>query len=66
MNLCNLMLERGVTEHDLAKLIDNSYDDVRMKLRGTLPWNLADVVAICDHFKTVDIGLFGVQLDSNT
>ena len=65
MNLRNLMLERGVSAHDLAKLINNSDDEFNLKLRGTLPWDLTDVVAICHHFGTVDVSMF-LQLDSNT
>jgi hypothetical protein len=65
MNLSDLMLERGVSAHELAKLIDNSDDMFGLKLRGALPWDLTDVVAICRHFGTVDISMF-LQLDSNT
>ena len=66
MNLCDLMLERGVTTHDLASLINASEDDVYRKLQGTLSWDLTEVVTICKHFNTANIGLFGVHLDSNT
>lgn len=66
MTLCNLMQQRGVTTHDLAELIDSTSDKVCMKISGIIPWDLTEVVAICEHFDTVDIGLFGVQLDSNT
>ena len=66
MNLFNLMQERGITVRDLARLINNSDDDVCSKLGGTLAWNLTDVVIICDYFRTVNLGMFGVHLDSNT
>lgn len=66
MNLCNLMLERGITLRDLADLINVTEEDARRKLQGTLSWDLTEVAIICNHFKTVDIGLFGVQFDSNT
>jgi hypothetical protein len=66
MNLCDFLLERDVSIHELANLIDVSDDEVYSKIRGTSPWYLPEVVTICNHFKTVDIGLFGVQFYSNT
>ena len=65
MNLRDLMSERGVSANELAKLINNSDDVLDLKLRGTLPWDLTDVVAIYCHFDAVDISMF-LQLDSNT
>lgn len=66
MTLCNLMHQRGVTTHDLAELIDSTNDKVCMKIDGKVPWDLTEVVAICEHLDTIDISLFGVQFDSNT
>lgn len=66
MNLSDLMLERGVSTHELANLINVTNDEFCSKLRGTLSWDITEVVTICNRFKTVNIGLFGVHLDSNT
>lgn len=61
MNLSNLLLERGVSTHELAELVNVSDDIICSKLGGTSPWDLTEVVTICHHFKVVDLGLFGVQ-----
>lgn len=61
MNLSNFLLERGVSTHELAELVGVTNDTICLKLRGTLPWDLTEVVTICDHFNVVDLGLFGVQ-----
>lgn len=58
MNLCEFMLERGVTTHELAKIINVTNEEFCSKLQGTLPWDLVEVVTICDHFNTVDLSLF--------
>ena len=53
-NLQEVMGEKGVTVEDLAKLIDNSEEITRLKMRGIREWTLSEALAVCRYLHYPD------------
>lgn len=44
------LAENGVTQREIATLLDISISNVNAKVNGKQPWTLQQVKSICQHF----------------
>lgn len=62
-NLHRMMIERGITDKDLARHCDISRLSCLLKLSGFSPWTFTEVMQICQLFDVVDAESLFVRLD---
>lgn len=65
INLRNEMKKKNVSTHVLADLIGVSENILMDKLKGSLPWDLSEVLNICCYFKISDVKFLFLRLDTN-
>ena len=65
-NLKIKLFENNISRNRLKDELELSGDTLDRKLQGLLPWDIVDVVRICNLVHSTDVDFLFVQLDGNT
>jgi hypothetical protein len=60
------MLDCGVSDIDLAELLNVEVSVITDKMRGVLPWYLHEALHVCIYLNTSELEKLFVRIDINT